>query len=235
MNRIISILIYFGIVTNTYAQLEYSQHFIDIEPITNMTIYKNIPNTIAIKPNMDLGFAIDSIKVECEGGSVSTISNGLLDLTPDSNSGYCQLKFFFGEKQVGYKLLFPVRLPEPFFYSYQLNDKGGSSFYGLTLGSQVSIDEIKRIKEFELLTDLGTGENGCTFVLNSFDYKILQDDKIVIKGTNSSGILSEETISDFRKLNIGDFLILYNVNCNLENGFDKRIFNYKLVEITNAS
>lgn len=180
-------------------------------------------------------FPIDSIKVECEGGNVSAISSGLLTITPETNSSYCQLKFFFGEKQVGYKILFPKRLPEPFFYSYQLNDKDESSFYGLTLGSQVSIDEIKRIKEFELLADLGTGKNGHTFVLNSFDYKILRDDKIVIKGINASGILSEETIADFRKINVGDFLVLYNVNCNLKNGFDKRIFNYRLVEITNAS
>ncbi|MEL4309085.1 hypothetical protein [Joostella sp. CR20] len=235
MKRFLGMFIYIGLTTSTFAQLQYSQYFIDIEPITNQTIYKNIPNTIAIEPNQDLEFPIDSIKVECEGGIASTISSGLLTLTPNPNSSYCQLKFFFGEKQVGYKILFPKRLPEPFFYSYQLNDKDESSFYGLTLGSQVGIDEIKRIKEFELLTDLGTGKNGHMFVLNSFDYKILRDDKIVINGTNTTGILSKETIADFEKLKVGDFLILYNVNCNLKNGFDKRIFNYRVVKITNAS
>lgn len=72
------------------------------------------------------------------------------------------------------------------------------------------------------------------FDLNSFDYKILRGEKIIVTGFNKTGVLSEGTIRILGRLKAGDFLIIHNLNCVL-NGIEKRVFNYRLVEIINAS
>lgn len=152
MKTIVSILLlYLSVISIVSAQVQYSPECFDVETLTENIIYKNIPNSIFIKPTQDLDFNIDSINVVCEGGAVSTISFRILTLTPDVNSTYCQLHFYIKDRVVGNKIYFPQTLPEPFLYSSQLDDKDERSFYGLILGSQVSISEIKRIKEFELL------------------------------------------------------------------------------------
>ena len=207
---------------------------ITVKSASSRILYRSLTNELVFRNSTHLKLNIDSLTVKpsqfpCK---VDQPESGLFQVEPCEDCDGCWLFYYYKGRVVGNDLFKVKRAPNPSLYSYEINNTPETGLFDDNkLNSYHTQKEVSEIREFRLLFDFGTGSTSLVYTLESFEFMIIRDGKVVFTGTNKTGELSKKTKDAFKKIKSGDFLSLVNINCRLGNGKDRRKFNYNLIEV----